>query len=82
MVVVTIVVVGTSDPSISPLSQTSTDAIWFSMGTFIFLWSIAAKNCQVDASTSALLASLVPCRDLGTVDSLGIVSTCVLGNSI
>ena len=64
--VVAIVVVGTSNTSIRSISWTSIDVNWFPAGTLTFLLSTAAKNCQVDANASALLASFVPCRDLGT----------------
>ena len=60
------------------------DVNWFLAGTFTFLLSTAAKNCQVDANASILLASFVPCKDLGTpgVGPLYIVFTQVLGISL
>ena len=83
-VVVATVVVSTSGTSILPLSWTSMDVNWFLTGTFTFLLSTAAKNCQVDTNASALLASFVPCKDLGTsgVGPLYIVLAWVLGISI
>ena len=84
MVVVATVVVGTSGTSISSLSLTSIDINWFPVGVLTFLLSTAARNCQVDANASALLASFVPCRDLGTpeVGLLCIVFAWMLGISI
>ena len=84
VVVVAIVVVGTSGTSVISLSRTSVDVNWFPAGILAFLLSTAAKNCQVDANISALLASFVPCMDLGTpeVELLCIVFAWVLGISI
>ena len=61
-VVVATVVVGTSGTSLFSLSWTSMDVNWFPAGTSTFLLSTAAKNCQVGANASALLASFVPVK--------------------
>ena len=83
VVVVTAIVDALGTSMFSP-SWTSTGVTRCSAGTFLFLWSTAAKNCQVDANTSALLASLVPHKSLETPEmvSLGTVFTWVLGSSI
>ena len=84
VVVVKTAVVGTSGTSLISLSQTSVDVNWFPAGIPTFLLSTVAKNCQVDANVSALLASFVPCMDLGTprIGPLCTVFTRVLGISI
>ena len=84
VVVVATVVVRTSSTSIISLSRTSVDVNWFPVGILTFLLSTAAKNCQVDANASALLASFVPCMDLGTpgIGPLCTVFTQVFGISI
>ena len=64
-VVVVVIVVGTSGTSVTSLSQTSTDAIGLPVVTLAFLLSTAAKNCQVAAIVSSLLASFVLCIILG-----------------
>ena len=83
-VVVVVIVVGTSDPSVTSLSQTSADAIGLPVVTLTFLLSTAAKNCQVDAIASSLLASFVLCIILGAslMELSGTVFTWVSGISI
>ena len=59
-VVVAMVVASISGTSTLSLSQTSVDGNWFPAGILTFLLSTAAKNWQVDANASSLLASFVP----------------------
>ena len=83
-VVVVVIVVGTSGTSVTSLSHTSADAIGLPVVTLTFLLLTAAKNCQVDAITSSLLASFVLCIILGAslVELSGTVFTQVSGISI
>ena len=82
--VVVAVVIGTSGTLVTSLSWTSVDAIWFPAVILAFLLSTAAKNCQVDAITSSLLASFVLCIILGAslIELSGTVFTRVSGISI
>ena len=62
---VVVVVVGTSSTSGTSLSWTLVAANWLPVVILAFLLSTGAKNCQVDAIASSLLASCVLCIILG-----------------